>query len=206
MILAIKDGAIGPGVTGNRRENDRAAAVESSKPGTEISPARRAASRGFDLDQEKEASNSQCYALAMHARGRMAQYRLATRIFLFLFAPAALWFAAATVGAAEIRILSPQQEETVHNNSGNVTVAVQARLGAGEHIRLLLDGSPQAPDSDRGIFALEGIDRGEHKLQALLMSDKDEILARSKTVTFYMWRASAQFPTRKPPPPPPPKH
>jgi hypothetical protein len=123
---------------------------------------------------------------------------------------AVCWLAVPKAGAAQIAIVSPQHEQTVHDNLGNVRVVVEAALGDRRRIRLLLDGSPVGPDTDASTIDLEGIDRGAHTLQALLVDEKGEVLARSEAVTFYMWRASAQFPTRRPPPapasPPPPQN
>lgn len=133
----------------------------------------------------------------------MTRLRLSTRILAAIALAAAPWFAATKAAAAEIAIVSPQHEQTVHDNLGNVSVVVEAALGDRRRIRLLLDGLPVGPDTDASTIDLEGIDRGEHKLQALLVNEKGEVLARSRAVTFYMWRASAQFPTRRPPPPPP---
>lgn len=125
----------------------------------------------------------------------------------WLAVPLVLCITAAAAHAADILIVSPRHQETVHDNSGNVTVKLDARVSGRERIRLLIDGVPAGSDSQKTTIPLEGIDRGEHILEALLLDEKDGILATSPAVTFYMWRASAQFPSRKPkpkPPPPPP--
>jgi hypothetical protein len=128
-----------------------------------------------------------------------------TRTILRLLAvPWMLCIAAAASQAADIVILTPRNQETIHDNSGKVGVTVQAQLGPRQQIRLLLDGRPAGPASNQRSFTLEDIDRGEHTLQALLVNDKDAVLATSAAVTFYLWRASAQFPARKPKPKPPP--
>jgi hypothetical protein len=141
----------------------------------------------------------------------MTQYLLSARNSVaLLVVPAVLWFAAPASSAQDIAIVSPRNQEMVQDNSGNVTVKVQARLGPRQRIRILLDGAPFGADSDRTTIALEGIDRGEHLLEALLLDEKDAVLATSSTITFHMWRASSQFPARnpkpkpKPPEPPPP--
>ena len=117
--------------------------------------------------------------------------------------PAALWLAATASIAADIAIISPRHEETVHDNSGNVTVMVRAGLAGRQRIRLLLDGGPAGTDTDSTTIALEGIDRGEHELEALVVDEKGSVLAASPPITFHMWRASSQFPTREKPTPPP---
>jgi hypothetical protein len=101
--------------------------------------------------------------------------------------------------AADIFIVSPRNQETIQDNSGNVTVKLDARVGGRERIRLLLDGKPFGPDSDQTAIELQDLERGEHSLQALLLDESDKIVAASGPVTFHVWRASAQFPARKPP-------
>lgn len=98
----------------------------------------------------------------------------------------------------QIAISSPASGETVHDNEGNVAVAV-AIEGAGERpaIRLLLDGRPHGVDQSAPSFALENIDRGEHTLQAQLIDARGQVIADSQPVTFYLWRASALFKSRK---------
>jgi hypothetical protein len=114
---------------------------------------------------------------------------------------AALWLAATASIAADIAIISPRHDETVHDNSGNVTVTVRASLTGRQRIRLLLDGAAADTDTDSTAIALEGIERGEHKLEALVVDEKGSVLATSRPITFHMWRASSQFPTRKKPTP-----
>jgi hypothetical protein len=123
-----------------------------------------------------------------------------TRVRL-LSVSAALWLAATASIAADIAITSPRHEETIHDNSGNVTVTVRASLAGRQRIRLLLDGGPAGTDTENTTIALEGIDRGEHVLEALVVDEKGSVLAASPAVTFHMWRASSQFPTRKKPTP-----
>jgi hypothetical protein len=124
---------------------------------------------------------------------------------LLLALPAALLFAAAG-NAADVSIVSPKDKETIHDNSGNVTVTVRASLAGRERVRLLLDGAPVGTDTDQPRIQLENIDRGEHTQEALVVDDKDLIHATSPMVTFFMWRASSQMParTQKPKPPPQP--
>ncbi len=98
--------------------------------------------------------------------------------------------------AADIEIFIPKNEQTVHNNSGNVTVEIMALLEPGQSIRLLVDGQRAAPDSRDLTFNLEGIDRGEHTLQALILDERGYVVAKSQPVIFFMWQASSRFPPR----------
>lgn len=100
-----------------------------------------------------------------------------------------------------VSIVSPQSEETIHDNTGRVQVTVAIRDGdpfaAGGAIRVLLDGRPFGPDARSYSFALEGVERGEHALQVQLMNAAGTVIATSEVVKFYMWQASALFPSRK---------
>jgi hypothetical protein len=113
-------------------------------------------------------------------------------------------FACAAAGAAPIAILSPAQQDTIHDNSGNMAVEVKAEPPIdpreGTSIRLLLDGKPAAPDSRGMSFTLQGVERGQHRLQALLIDPQGQTTAVSDTVYFTMWQASVNAPPRKPKP------
>ena len=112
-----------------------------------------------------------------------------------------LWFLVSAASAADIEIFKPKHEETVHDNSGNVSVEIMALLDPGHTIRLLIDGDRAAPDSRDLTFRLQGVDRGEHTLQALVLDERGNVVSRSKPVTFFMWQASIQFPNRPRPTP-----
>ncbi len=117
---------------------------------------------------------------------------------------AAFWITAPAGYAADITIVRPRNQETIHDNSGTITVTVKAATGDRRRVVLLLDGRPAGPASSRTTITLGGIDRGEHTLEALLVDEKDAVLATSTAVTFHVWRASSQFPARKPTPTPSP--
>lgn len=123
----------------------------------------------------------------------------AAQLLRFVGLPAMLLFAGAVAHAASVEIVSPQHEETIHDNRGNVEVEVRADLDYDQRIRLLMDGAPIAPETRSRTIALDGIDRGEHVLKAQVLDDRDRVVAESDAVTFFMWQASAQFPNRNPP-------
>jgi hypothetical protein len=99
---------------------------------------------------------------------------------------------------AAVSIVAPQNEETVHDNSGNVAVQVAVSGGkrAGDQLVLLLDGNP-VPGRGDSRFMLTGVDRGTHTLQAQLIDSSGSPRASSPVVTFYMWQASRLSPLRK---------
>lgn len=99
---------------------------------------------------------------------------------------------------ASVAIVQPANEETVHDNQGNVVVqvAVSPSLAPGDRVALLLDGRSVGAQMDT-TFALSGIDRGTHTLQAQIVDANGATLLASRPVTFYMWQASRLFPGRK---------
>lgn len=104
-------------------------------------------------------------------------------------------------GRIGVSIASPQNQETIHDNSGRVPVEIAITngdpLASGGAIRVLLDGQPFGPEARAANFALEGVERGEHLLQVHVVDAEGTVIATSEAVTFYMWQASALFPSRK---------
>jgi hypothetical protein len=123
----------------------------------------------------------------------------------FLFCLCAVAFTAdpsiAQDNRSGVSIVSPRNEETIHDNTGRVAVTVAIRngdsLAAGGAIRVLLNGRPFGPDQRTSSFALEDVERGEHVLQVQLTNAAGAVVATSESVKFYMWQASALFPSRK---------
>ncbi|MFN7085705.1 MAG: hypothetical protein ACK4N4_03650 [Burkholderiales bacterium] len=102
--------------------------------------------------------------------------------------------------AAGVVIVSPRAEETIHDNTGNVTVTVTVRNGGAAQdapLRVLLDGQPYGPLQHARSFTLAGVERGEHTLQVQLTDAAGEVVASSDAVKFYLWQASRLFPGRK---------
>ena len=116
---------------------------------------------------------------------------------------AALLFAAASqlASAAGLSITRPAPGEVVHANEGRVgvTVAIEddAVLPRGYGVRLLLDGAPAGPDQRGTQIALEGVERGQHRLQALIVDEDGRVLTRSPTIDFTLWQASRHQPGRR---------
>ncbi len=121
-----------------------------------------------------------------------------SEFFKRLALPVGLWLLVSAASAVDIEVFKPKNQETVHNNSGNVSVEIMALLDPGHTIRLLIDGDRAAPDSRDLTFRLQGVERGEHTLQALVLDRRGHVVKRSQPVTFFMWQASKQFPNRAP--------
>jgi hypothetical protein len=102
---------------------------------------------------------------------------------------------------ASLRIVRPEHEETIHDNTGTVPVDVllrpALRAQAGHRFRVLLDGV-QAPGEWRSAhFSLHGIERGTHTVQVIVTDADGRRLAESAPVEFHLWQASRLFPHRQ---------
>src|SRR3954469_7142739 len=133
------------------------------------------------------------------AQASQTTLRAATAVLMLL-----LGCVGVAAGAAPVRIIVPLQNDVVHNNEGIMRVDVQldpAIDRAAEAVRILLDGKPAAPDSVSNSFTLEGVERGEHWLQALLIDGQGHTVQVSDTIFFTMWQASVNNPAlqRRPP-------
>jgi hypothetical protein len=110
-------------------------------------------------------------------------------------------FVCVPAGAAQVTILAPAQQDTIHDNSGNMTVEVRVEPPIdpqdGTSIRILLDGKRAGPDAPGTSFALQGVERGQHWLQALLIDRRGQTLSVSDTIHFTMWQASINAPPRQ---------
>ncbi|MEO5733238.1 MAG: hypothetical protein ABIN96_09300 [Rubrivivax sp.] len=96
--------------------------------------------------------------------------------------------------AVGLVIQRPQAGQSLRDNRGNVTVQLaledNAELPRGFAFRLLLDGKPAAPDVPAKRIPLTGVDRGTHRLQALIVDGEGQVLTQSPTITFTLHRAS----------------
>jgi len=118
-------------------------------------------------------------------------------LFLFFLAlPLTSWAAGETMAYTSLAITQPAAEETIHDNTGTLTVELALtpalQTEQGHRIKLLLDGTAM-PVTGTTNLTLAGIDRGAHILQAAVEDSSGEILIMSEPVSFYMWRASALF-------------
>ena len=122
--------------------------------------------------------------------------RRATAVMILL-----LGFACTTAGAAQVTIVAPEQHGVVHDNEGNLAVDVKVDPpidpDEGTSIRIVLDGKPATRASAATSFTLQGVERGEHWVQALLVDRTGKTLSVSDTVYFTMWQASVNAPPRK---------
>ena len=90
-----------------------------------------------------------------------------------------------------LSIASPQDDQAVRENAGNLTVVanISPVLQPGHIMRLLMDGSvvQEGPQSS---FELANVDRGTHTIALEVVDQEGIVLKRSDSITFHMLRVS----------------
>lgn len=91
-------------------------------------------------------------------------------------------------------IESPADDSVVWADSGPVAVLVVAKPPipdrVGHAIGLRLDGKLLPVRSQRGNITLEGVDRGTHTLQAVVVDAGGEVITESRPITLHLKRHS----------------
>lgn len=94
----------------------------------------------------------------------------------------------------QLQIASPQDDEAIRANDGNLTVNIQIRpplsQQRGDVIQLRMDGRPYGQPSSGLSFNLTNMDRGTHTLSAVVMNASGEELSQSPTIKFHLQRNS----------------
>lgn len=102
-------------------------------------------------------------------------------------------------------IQTPEQDETIHSNPGNITViaTVHPGLQPNHQLQLLLNGKPVLDPGKQTGWYLENVDRGEHQLQVIVITDKNETFQSSPIITVHLKRHSILLPKQIQPKPAP---
>jgi hypothetical protein len=100
-----------------------------------------------------------------------------------------------------VAISHPGNDESIRQNSGDITVqvAVNPGLKPGDVISLLMDGKEVASGPATSV-TLKNVDRGSHTLQARVVGSDGSTWLSSESVTFHLLRHTVLQP--KPPPGP----
>ena len=100
--------------------------------------------------------------------------------------------APAAVTYSVLDIVSPTQEETLHNIEGNlgVNVATNPALQSGHRIDAILDGERREVGARSLNFTLSEVYRGEHTLQVVIVDAAGTEVKRSAAVTFFVRQTS----------------
>lgn len=90
-----------------------------------------------------------------------------------------------------VQIISPQNGETIRNNSGNFTIMVQttAMLSSDLKLQLFLNNIPFGEPSEDIVFKVKNVDRGEIKIKYQLQDSYGNILATSPMTVVFLHRA-----------------
>ncbi|MFQ6372022.1 DUF4124 domain-containing protein [Shewanella sp. YIC-542] len=91
----------------------------------------------------------------------------------------------------QVSIISPEHEQTIRDNAGDFTVSgtVQPSLASGHYLQLYIDGVATTDAQHSTVFALNNIDRGEHRLQLKVVQQNGKILASSSEITIFLHQA-----------------
>jgi hypothetical protein len=96
-----------------------------------------------------------------------------------------------TVEYTSISITSPANEDTIRDNSGNLTVTASVAPGLQSgHTMVLLDNGKSLGESASGSFKLSNVDRGAHTLSVQIQDSAGKALITSEPVTVYLHRRS----------------
>ncbi len=91
-----------------------------------------------------------------------------------------------------LRILLPEPDATIRDNTGNLIVTLVSEPGllAGHTYRLFVDGQPAGAPSRSPVFPLSNLDRGTHQLAAEIIDESGRILERTPNQPVHIKRIS----------------
>lgn len=104
---------------------------------------------------------------------------------------------AASTGSRPV-ITSPENEATLRDTSGQITVSVNAPDGSS--LVYYLDGTAQSDPTPSTSFLIENVERGTHTLEVATVGSNGKEIARSAKVTVYYMPPRTNM--VKPPPKP----
>jgi|GEM_PF-2002546 len=90
-----------------------------------------------------------------------------------------------------VSILSPQPQQTIRANDGNLTIVVQSTPSLNDQLKvqLYINNTPYQNPSQTPVFNIKNVDRGEVKIKAELLDQFGNILATSSDTIVYLHRA-----------------
>jgi len=95
-----------------------------------------------------------------------------------------------------LRVVVPENNETVRSNEGQVRVSIELQPGLleGHKIRLYLDGSKASGELPTTQVTLQNVERGTHSLAVAVVDATDRELIRSQTTNFHLQRLAVLKP------------
>jgi hypothetical protein len=101
--------------------------------------------------------------------------------------------AGATGAYSTFLITSPTDQFTFQNQRDiPVEVKLDPELKKGDTIRLFVDGAPVGSPFNNTHLSIKQLDRGTHKIYAVLLDENQSQLKQSNAVTIYVHYASVQ--------------
>lgn len=100
--------------------------------------------------------------------------------------------AGAEFSYSEFKIVSPDQDASLRDNEGNVSIQILLNPGLrpDDQINIYMNGNKLGGGRSTNI-TLTNVDRGTHSLQASVVDKSGKDVARSDAVTFTLHRAAA---------------
>jgi hypothetical protein len=91
-----------------------------------------------------------------------------------------------------LEIASPKNQETLQNQQPTIPVIVNVEpsLQNNDKIQIFVDGQPWGPALKSTTFDLPKIDRGTHQIYAVILSDNNEVLKQTTSITIFVHYAS----------------
>ncbi len=94
----------------------------------------------------------------------------------------------------KLSILSPANESTVRDNSGNFRIITKLEPSIGGIYTLDMNGVTY--ESSTGVFDLKNMDRGEYTFKVTFSNKSGKVIASSPQSTLFLQRASVLFNNR----------
>jgi len=89
-----------------------------------------------------------------------------------------------------LAIMQPQDQATIRNNEGHLSLIAQASPGLkpGDKFQLLYDGTTLGEPQIAPVFTLKDINRGSHTLVVQIINAEGKVLISSQSTTIFMHR------------------
>lgn len=91
-------------------------------------------------------------------------------------------------GYEKINILQPQDQLTIRNTQGYVSIVTELdpMLKKGDKLQVIFDGSPVGKPQESSVIALRDINRGSHTIAIQALDKEGKVLITSDTITIFM--------------------
>ncbi|HIF51997.1 MAG TPA: hypothetical protein EYQ42_10820 [Thiotrichaceae bacterium] len=95
---------------------------------------------------------------------------------------------------SKLVILSPENDITIHNNEGNISIAVEIKplLFGGDSLVLFMDGK-ETSSGTSSQFSLSNVERGTHTIDVAVRNEKGKFIKRSEKLVLHLRKASVLF-------------